>query len=394
MRGGPVNEVAKAWGADPRPGVTRVCLIVESHWRALSGGAELQARYIAEGLAARPDFDVHYLARRCLAEPAGDPYPVTRIGDSRGIRRRAVFFDAPQLWRALETLAPDVIYQRMRQSYTAVAAEYARRFGKRFVFHAASEYDVMRRPFPKPFSLNVPFDWVETVCGNYGIRRAGAVITQTHHQAELLQRHFGKRAAAVIPNFHPEPHADEVRERPADRLLVAWVGNFKLVKRPELYVQLAEQLQHVPGVRFVMAGRAGNDRTHGELHARIRSLSNIEYLGELSFDAVNELLGRAHCLVNTSDAEGFSNTFIQAWMRGAVVLSLNADVDGLLESGQLGYLTGSVDALRERLEALLVAPQLREELAQRARTYSLRHFGTANIDAIANLLKGAQAISA
>ena len=60
---------------------------------AAMGGAELQGRYIAEGLAARADFEVHYLARRCLAEPAGDAYPITRIGDDRGVRKRAVFFD-------------------------------------------------------------------------------------------------------------------------------------------------------------------------------------------------------------------------------------------------------------------------------------------------------------
>jgi glycosyltransferase involved in cell wall biosynthesis len=380
--------------ANRRPGVTRVCMVVESHWRALLGGAELQARYIAEGLAARPDFEVHYLARRCLPEPAGDPYPITRIGNIRGIRRRAVFFDAPELWRTLETLAPDVIYQRMRQSYTAVAAEYARRHGKRFVFHAAHDYDLMRRPFRKPFSLNVPFDWVEALLGNYGIRRAGAIVTQTHRQAELLQRHFGKRAAAVIPNFHPEPVSGEVTERSDNDFLVAWVGNFKLVKRPELFVRLAEELQHVRGLRFAMAGRAGNDRTHGELHSKIRSLNNLEYLGELSFDRVNQLLGRAHCLVNTSDAEGFSNTFIQAWMRGAVVLSLNADVDGLLASGQLGYLTGGVDALRARLETLMADRRWREELAERARAYSLRHFGVTNIDTLAALLKGETAVSA
>lgn len=368
--------------------VTRVCMIVESHWRAAMGGAELQARYIAEGLAKRPDFSVHYLARHCLPEPAGDAYPVTCIGDTRGVRKRAVFFDARRLWRALEAIDPDVVYQRMRQSYTGVAAAYARRFGKRFVFHAASDYDVRRQPFAKPFSLNVPFDWVETVVGNYGIERASAIVTQTKRQAELLERNFRLRPAAVIPNFHPEPRSDELVAKSSAEFLVAWIGNFKLVKRPELYVRLAEQFRDRPGVRFAMAGRAGNDRTHGELHARIRSLPNLEYLGELPHDEANRLLGRAHCLVNTSDAEGFSNTFIQAWMRGAVVLSLNADVDGLLARGDLGRLAGSMDRLRDALEQLIADPRGREDIAARACTHAATHFGTGNVDALAKVLRG------
>lgn len=371
-----------------RAGVTRVCMIVESHWRAAMGGAELQARYIAEGLCSRGDFEVHYLARNCVEPPGGDPYPVTRIGDTRGLRRRAVFFDAPRLWRALEALDPDVIYQRMRQSYTGVAAVYARRFGKRFVFHAASDYDVRRQPFRKPFSLNVPFDWVETVAGNYGIERATAIVTQTRRQAQLLERNFDLRPAAVIPNFHPEPPRGEPAEKSSGEFLVAWIGNFKLVKRPELYVQLAERFRDTPGVRFVMAGRAGNDRTHGELHARIRALPNLEYLGELSHDDANALLGRAHCLVNTSDAEGFSNTFIQAWMRGAVVLSLNADVDELLARGELGRLAGGLERLEAELGGLIADGPAREAMAERARRHATRHFGTGNVDVLARVLKG------
>ena len=276
----------------------------------------------------------------------------------------------------MEAIDPDVIYQRMRQSYTGVSAVYARRYGKRFVFHAASEYDVMRRAFRKPFSLNVPFDWVETLAGNYGIRRASAIVTQTQRQAELLQRHLGRRAAAVVPNFHPQPRPEESLEKDRGRLLVVWIGNFKLVKRPEVFVRLAEELRHLPEARFAMVGRAGNERTHGELHAKIRALGNLEYLGELSHDQVNELLGRAHFLVNTSESEGFSNTFVQAWMRGTAVLSLNADVDGVLASGRLGYLAGSFDKLRAQLERLAADRHAREALTERARKLALERYGT------------------
>ena len=171
-------------------------------------------------------------------------------------------------------------------------------------------------------------------------------------------------------------------------MLVVWIGNFKLVKRPEIFVRLAEELRHLPDVRFAMAGRAGNERTHGALHAKIRALGNLEYLGELSHDQVNELLGRAHCLVNTSDSEGFSNTFIQAWMRGTVVLSLNADVDGVLASGDLGYLAGSFDKLRAQLERLVADRHAREALTERARTLALQRYGTGNLDALVAVLKG------
>jgi glycosyltransferase involved in cell wall biosynthesis len=285
-------------------------------------------------------------------------------------------------------LEPDVIYQRIRQSYTAVAASYARKFGKRFVFHVASDYDVMPGPFRRHLSLNTPFDWIEAVSGNYGIRRASAIVTQTRRQADLLEKNFGLKAAAVIPNFHPEPGPEQSFEKPAAAFCVAWVGDLKPVKRPEHFVRLAEDLQHLPQVKFIMAGRPGSDRLYGKLYEKIRSLANLDYRGELTHDQVNELIARAHCLVNTSDTEGLSNTFIQAWMRGAVVLSMNADVDGALAERGFGYLAGSYEGLRDRLVALAADRSVLPAMAARAREFALERYSMRNIDALIDVLRG------
>jgi hypothetical protein len=70
--------------------VVRICMIVENHWRAVMGGAPYQGRVIAECLAARPDFEVFYLARRCRDDVQEDGYTVVRVSGT-WYRRRAVF---------------------------------------------------------------------------------------------------------------------------------------------------------------------------------------------------------------------------------------------------------------------------------------------------------------
>jgi hypothetical protein len=68
-----------------------------------------------------------------------------------------------------------------------------------------------------------------------------------------------------------------------------------------------------------------------------------------------EFIAKSRFLVNTSDVEGFFNTFIQAWMRNTVVLSMNVDVDDTLKDQGLGYFAGNYDSLRDLLGSLVVA---------------------------------------
>ena len=365
--------------------MTKICLIIENHWRAQMGGAPYQGRVIAECLAARPELEIYYLARRCV-DDGDDPYEVVRVGDYSGIRHRALFFDMPDLYRTLERIAPDVVYQRMRQSYTAVAAHYARKHGKRFVFHAALDYDVMRGHYRRHLSLNTPFDWVEGRLGEYGLRRADAIVTQTGKQARLLADVFGLDAAAVIPNMHPEPEKAKADRKPTDRINVAWVANLKRSKRPELFVQLAEDLRGDPRFRFIMAGRPGHARTYAALHEQIQGLPNLDYLGEISHERVGELLAESHFLVNTSIVEGFSNTFIEAWMRDAIVLSMNADVDQALARGELGFMANDLESLKARLSELTAADADNGELIARARRHAFEQYGTGNVEKLLDVM--------
>jgi hypothetical protein len=360
-------------------GDVRVCLITENHAGAVMGGAEYQTLLLAEELSRRPGVAVAYLARRVPAGGAAQnlPYTLKQIGNPAGIRRRAVFFDAKDIARALDELQPHVIYQQGKQSYTAMCARYARRAGVPFFFHVAHDFDLNYGWITSHLSPNTPFDIVEYMAGDWGIRRASHIIVQSERQGVQLQKRFGRTASLIVRNFQPLPETLPVK--PEGPLQIFWVANLKDFKRPALFVDLAESFAGRSDLEFVMAGRPPGLRRFAPLMERIPKVRNLRYLGELPIERVNELMDAAAVHVNTSSFEGFPNTFLQAWARGAVVASLAVDPDAEgMETLGIGYCSGSMDRLHAIIDELSRAPKTRQTVAERAFAFVHEKHGMAH----------------
>jgi glycosyltransferase involved in cell wall biosynthesis len=336
-----------------------------SHWAAHMGGAQYQAKCLLDVLAKRSDVETYYLARRTPQRLRQDGYEIVRFGSGRrGVGR--FLSDFWSLYQTLSRLRPTVIYQRGLKAYTGACAFYCVRHGVRLVFHIAGESDVRKAHFAMwgPAKL---VRRLERRIAEYGLRRANVIIAQTRDQDGMLRSQFGLKATAIIPNFHPIPASSSSR-REGDRIRILWVANFKEVKNPEIFVDLAEAFSERSDVEFVMIGRAGG-KGYAPLHERIKRLTNLEYLGELPIERVNEELTHSDIIVNTSSAEGFPNTFIQAWLRGVPVVSCFVDPDRCLSRGHAGIVAGSAERLISVIRELLEnRPRIRE-LGESARAY-------------------------
>lgn len=354
------------------------------------GGAEYQTALLADEICRRPGVQASYLARRVPVgeAAAGLPYELVRIGSEAGVRRRAVFFDAGDLTRTLSRLQPDVLYQQAKQSYTAVCARYARKAGIPFFFHVASEGDLDRRWISLRLSANTPFDVLESVTGDWGIRHATHVIAQTDRQARILRERYGRAAAVLVRNFQPLPR--DLPDKPDGPLRILWVANFKDVKRPHLFVELARSLADRSDLHFAMIGRPALQARFAPLMNLIRETPNLTYLGELPLEGVNEQMAQAAMHVNTSAFEGFPNTFIQAWARGAVVVSLAVDPDdkGMEEIG-IGFCAGSMQRMREIITGLSSEPAKRHTIAQRAFEFAQQNHAMTQASRLTDLILGA-----
>ncbi|GBC60925.1 hypothetical protein DENIS_1885 [Desulfonema ishimotonii] len=362
----------------------KLCLIIPSHWSGTMGGTEYQVRCLLERLVREGRFDIYYLTRRYDAGFRPDGYRIIRIAGTDGIRRYGRCFDGPRLMRLLYQIRPDVIYQRNGGAYTGFAAAYARRYGCRMIWHIAHEDEVL--PFQERFSMRSAIRCIDRRIFEYGIQNACHIIAQTRQQGHLLETYHGRRPDAVIPNFHPLP-SEQICKEDAP-VTIAWVANFKSWKQPEVFIRLAGDLeQRGEKVRCVMVGAPADwaPEWQRSLEEKIRRVRNLTCLGRQSVERVNAILAAAHIFVNTSLAEGFANTFIQAWMRSVPVVSLHCNPDGILEREGVGFFSGSYGKMLADVVRLIRNPGLRTQMGVNAQGYAAERHSERNIVRLTNL---------
>ena len=355
-------------------------MILPSHFGALLGGAEYQAKLLIDHLAATDAYEIYYLARFTNPESLTNGHTVITIGGLPSLRRFGYFFDALNLLAALKRVRPDVIYQRVGCAYTGVCALYARQTGCPMIWHIASDIEVT--PQPELKRVVMMHKALEKWLLEYGIRNATCIVAQTMQQAAMLETHYGRQALKVIPNFQPTPR--EACATKSDTVQIVWIANFKRLKRPEVFLQLARDFADRKDVEFIMVGDISADRMWQEsVDQELAQLSNVRRLGRVRQDEVNELLARSHVLVNTSDYEGFSNTFIQAWLRNVVVVSYRVNPDGVFDQDRLGICAGgSYESLRCSVLRLVEDSALRSAFVGRALPEARENHSMRNIESI------------
>lgn len=158
----------------------------------------------------------------------------------------------------------------------------------------------------------------------------------------------------------------------------------KASKCPAVFLRLAQDLSSDRDVEWIMVGAPFPDRKDRlDFDAAAAKVDKLTCTGPLPQERVNELLGSASVFVNTSEQEGFANTFVQAWLHGVPVVSLNANPDRVLDLEGIGFCAeGDYARLRDYVKLLLADNALRAKLGSRAARYAERHYTEKNADRV------------
>jgi glycosyltransferase involved in cell wall biosynthesis len=315
--------------------------------------------FLAHALADRGQRVAHIVYD--VREPSPDSGHITLVARGAHLHRRGVtdaVLEAARIFRALWTADAAVTVVRSSSAALGVTGLFCRLRGRRLIFSSASNADFTfetassRRLRRRLYRL--------------GVRLADAVVLQSEDQVELLGAAFGELPRVTrIPSF-----AEPAAVSPLEPECFLWLGRAIAYKQPQRYVELARAL---PEARFRMLAvrdSSADERLSAELREAARGLPNLEVLGARPYRETMELIGRAVAVVNTSTFEGMPNVFLESWMRGVPVVSLQVDPDGIISRHGLGVAAeGSWERFEAGARELWRTRGQRKQLANHVRAY-------------------------
>lgn len=208
------------------------------------------------------------------------------------------------------------------------------------------------------------------------LRRADKVFVQNQSDGELLKQNLGLETV-FIPNGHLFSQTESQEKKS-----ILWVGRTADFKHPERFPELARAF---PQEQFVMiCRRATDDSAYDRIRQQADTVENLEFISEVEFARIGDYFAQAKVFVNTSDSEGFANTFIQAAAARTPILTWIVNPDNFLTQYQCGLACqGDADKLKQGLSFLLDQDRY-IELGQNAAQYVRQHH---DITAIAEQYK-------
>lgn len=283
-----------------------------------------------------------------------------------------------QLFFHLKSINADVYVQRSATAGTGLIAFFCKLFNKKFVYMVSHEIDVSGE-FKRKNKLNGKiYEW--------GLKNANLIITQSEKQKELLRENYNKKSVVIKSIYKIEKDTSFDNKK-----YVLWVGRCEKWKAPEKYIQLAENNQ---ALKFIMIMPKSNNKLYDNYFKVIREkasgVENLVLIERVIFSEIDEYFKKAKIFINTSDYEGFPNTFIQAAKNKVPILSFNVNPDNFLSKHQCGFCINDLKKIEEKLRELWNDKKLRNKLGENAYKYAKNNHDIKKntqifIDAIYNL---------
>ena len=270
-----------------------------------------------------------------------------------------------KLWRALIKVNADVYYTSCAGYIVGLVSFFCKIKSKKSVFRVASDNDCD----PKKLLIGL---WRDRKIYEYGLKRQHKVLVQSLTQKNSLRKNYNIQGMIAGMFVETTGIYNSLGSRDID---VLWVSNIRGLKRPDLVLILARML---PQYSFHMVGGPIDKDLYDKVLEESKKIDNLNFYGAVSYQKVSNLYGKAKVFINTSDVEGFPNSYLQAWVNGAPTIVF-IDPDDCIVENNLGFKAVNVDDMAKIIRELLDSQDSWSRLSKNCVEYMNKNYSNDKI---------------
>lgn len=265
-----------------------------------------------------------------------------------------------KLWSALQRADADIYYTSCAGMQVGLLALFCQRHNRKFIYRVSHDNEC------DPSQLLIRLSRDKQLY-EYGLRRANGILAQSEQQAQALDQNYRLRSQIAYMFVEKPMGSIPYRERDID---VLWVNNIRQFKRPDLALDLAERM---PDVSFHLVGGPSEPALDEQIKRRAKTLRNLTFHGPVPYRQVGDFYDRCRVFINTSDVEGFPNSYLQAWIRGTPVVAF-FDPDHIIQREGLGHNASSLQDMMRAINQYLADIVEWERTSARCRDYMMKEY--------------------
>lgn len=337
------------------------------------GGAEVRAMTFARGLQAAHGVNVDIVVRQRPGLPrvaAGfgiHGYTKTSVGAltklGQSIAKR--WTHHPTTNAFFHELDTDIVLCFGVRNDTASVIRSVRESGKRCVLFLTSDRNIedARR---QGRGDRGAYGELGHLC-RFALQHADSVVVQTPYQQAALSELLGITGRLIR---NPIDLAWQAKSLPdTKKPTILWIGRADTFsKRADLCIELAKRCANY---HFKMIMNNHDPATFQQLVAM--APANVEIVEQVPYQQIEAHFRQATLLINTSAAEGFPNSFLQAAKYGKPIVSLDVDSGEMLSQFGCGICaTGDLEHMANVVDSFVANRQFYDDTSKRAQEYVAR----------------------
>ena len=317
------------------------------------GGASVQMYGIAKELSAYPDIEAFSII---------PDYKIISFKDEKYFNLVKLYKPGTGIFAKLLHFIsfyvkhkPDYIIQHGLMKESCIMAVFCKIFGSKMIFMFAHDIEVQGLGQTKQKKI---------AFFKYLLKNSHRLITQNIYQKQYLLEKYNAASEIIYNGFELKPFR---KKRLSKNVL--WVARCDKWKAPELFFRLAELN---PDYKFMMVCPVSSDESFfSMIKERAKKIKNLDFIPFVPFNKIDSYFKKSSVFVNTSDSEGFPQTFIQAMINASPILSLNVNPESFITKNKCGFCCNrNFDLLNKNLRKILANEELFQKLSKNSYNYA------------------------